>query len=71
MRRRQSSQRICVEHADAAVRQRRVLQRYTGSHEDYAVTHQAIASSVPDRSARRPTRRKPTTELVLARQAAC
>ncbi|MFF7730880.1 transposase family protein [Streptomyces sp. NPDC008001] len=33
--------------------------------------HQAIASLVSDRSARRPTRRKPNTELVPARQAAC
>ncbi|MDH6145300.1 hypothetical protein P3T35_007355 [Kitasatospora sp. GP30] len=38
---------------------------------DYTATHQAIASLVSDRSARRPTRPKPSTELVLARQAAC
>lgn len=71
MRRRQSSQRICVEHANAELRQWCPLQRYTGPREDYAATHQAIASLASDRSARRPTRRKPSTELVLARQAAC
>jgi hypothetical protein len=70
MRRRQSSERICVEHANAELRQRRPLQRYTDSREDYATTHQAIAALVSDRSARRPTRRKPSTELVPARQAA-
>jgi len=44
--------------------------RYIGRCEDYAETHQAIASLVSDRAARRPTRRKPSTEPVLAR-AAC
>jgi hypothetical protein len=71
MRRRQSSARICVEHANAELRQWRPLQRYTGWREDYAETHVAIASLVSDRSARRATRRRPSTELVLARQAAC
>lgn len=71
MRRRQSSNRICVEHTNAELRQWRPLQRYTGPREDYAETHRAIASLVSDRSARRPTRRKPSTELVLARQSAC
>ncbi|MCX4580195.1 transposase family protein [Streptomyces sp. NBC_01571] len=71
MRRRQSSQRICVEHANAELRQWCPLQRYTGPREDCVATHQAIASLVSDRSARRPTRRKPSTEFVLARQAAC
>lgn len=71
MRRRQSSERICVERANAELRQWCPLQRYTGLREDYAATHQAIASLVSDRSARRPTRRKPSTELVLARQATC
>ncbi|WP_328665805.1 transposase [Streptomyces sp. NBC_00322] len=70
MRRRQSSDRICVEHAHAELREWRPLQRYTGRREDYAETHRAIASLISDRSARRPTRRKPSTELVLARQAA-
>ncbi|CAM5687279.1 transposase family protein [Streptomyces griseorubiginosus] len=71
MRRRQSSQRICVEHANAELRQWRPLQRYTGPREDYAATHHGIASLVSDHSARRPTHCKPSTELVLARQAAC
>ncbi|MGW5212331.1 hypothetical protein ACWEQO_14275 [Streptomyces sp. NPDC004051] len=70
MRRRQSSARICVEHANAELRQWRPLQRCTGRREDYAETHQAIASPVSDRSARRATCRKPSTELILARQAA-
>lgn len=70
-RRRQSSARICVEHTNAELRQWRPLQRYTGRREDYAETHRAIASLVSDRSARRATSRKPSTELVLARQTAC
>ncbi|MFJ2024437.1 transposase family protein [Streptomyces sp. NPDC087897] len=37
-RRRQSSRRICVEHANAEHRQRRTLQRYTGRREDYGDT---------------------------------
>ncbi|MEU9318195.1 hypothetical protein [Streptomyces sp. NPDC048295] len=71
MRRRQSSERICVEHANAELRQWRPLQRCTSPREDYAETHQAIASLIADRSAHRPTSHKPSTELVLARQAAC
>ncbi|WBP91000.1 hypothetical protein [Kitasatospora cathayae] len=70
-RRRQSSDRFCVEHANAELRQWRPLQRYTGRREDYAETHRAIASLVSARAARRPTRRKPSTEPVLARQAVC
>lgn len=66
-RRRQSSQRISVEHAHAEYRQWRPLQRYTGRRDTYAETHLAIAALVSDRSARRPTRPKPSTELVLAR----
>ncbi|MFF7884123.1 transposase family protein [Streptomyces sp. NPDC020794] len=61
MRRRQSSDLICVEHANAELRQWRPLQRYTGRRKDYAETHRAIASLVSDRSARPPTRRKPST----------
>ncbi|MET8629498.1 transposase family protein [Kitasatospora sp. NPDC004669] len=71
IRRRQSSDRICVEHANAELRPWRPLQRYTGRREDYAETDRAIASLISDRSARRATRRKPSTELVLARQTAC
>ncbi len=70
-RRRQSSRRICVEHANAEYKQWRPLQRFTGRRETYAEPHQAIAGLVSDRSARRATRRKPATELVLARRATC
>lgn len=69
-KRRQSSRRICVEHANAEVRQWRPLQRYTGRRENYGETHTAIASLVSDRAAKRPTRPRPSTELVLVR-AAC
>jgi hypothetical protein len=70
MCRRQSSERICVEHIHAELRQWRPLQRCTGRREDYAETQGVIASLISDRSARRPTRRKPSTELVLAQQTA-
>ncbi|MER8197571.1 transposase [Streptomyces microflavus] len=70
-KRRQSSRRICVEHANAEHRQWRPLQRYTGHRETYGETHRAIAGLVSDRAARRPTRRKPSTELVLVRTIAC
>jgi hypothetical protein len=50
MRRRQSSRRVCVEHTTAELRQCRPLHRQTGPREDYAETHLAIASLVPDRS---------------------
>jgi hypothetical protein len=39
--------------------------------ETYTETHLAIAALVSDRSARRPTRRKTSTELVLVQQTAC
>ncbi|MBX9362101.1 transposase family protein [Streptomyces sp. WAC04114] len=71
MRRRQSSRRICVEHANAEHRQWRPLQRYTGRREEYEQTHRAIAGLVSDRAAKRATRHKPSTELVLARTTAC
>ncbi|MFD8897604.1 transposase family protein [Streptomyces ardesiacus] len=70
-RRHQSSARIHVEHTNAEYKQWRPLQRFTGRRETYTETHLAIAGLVSDRSARRPTRRKPGTELVLTRQAAC
>ncbi|MDQ0681135.1 hypothetical protein QFZ56_000098 [Streptomyces achromogenes] len=66
-RRRQSSARICVEHTNAEYKQWRPLQRFTGRREIYAETHLAISALVSDRSARRTTRRKSSTELVLAR----
>ncbi|MDF3294130.1 transposase [Streptomyces silvisoli] len=67
-RRRQSSRRICVEHANAEHRQWRPLQRYTGRRETYADTHRAIAALVSDRAATRTSTRKPSTELVLVQQ---
>ncbi|MER6473207.1 transposase family protein [Streptomyces collinus] len=70
-RRRQSSGRIAVEHANAEMRHWRPLQRYTGHREAYTETHRAIAGLVSDRAARRPTRPAHSTELVLARQTAC
>lgn len=71
MKRRQSSRRICVEHANAEVRQWRPLQRYTGRRETYGETHLAIAALVSDRAAKRPGRHKPSTELVHVRTTAC
>ncbi|MEV6735382.1 transposase family protein [Streptomyces sp. NPDC051364] len=70
-RRRQSSARICVEHTNAEYKQWRPLQRYTGRREDYDETHRAIAALVSDRSARRPTRRRTSTELVLVHTTTC
>ncbi|WP_454343825.1 transposase family protein [Streptomyces canus] len=70
-KRRQSSRRMCVEHANAEHRQWRPLQRYTGRRETYGETHRAVASLVSDRAARRTTRRKPSTELVHVRTMAC
>jgi hypothetical protein len=70
-RRRQSCERICVERANAEYKQWRPLQRYTGRRETYPETHLAIAALVSDRASRRATRRKPSTEMVLARPAAC
>ncbi|ROQ59591.1 DDE superfamily endonuclease [Streptomyces sp. 840.1] len=67
-RRRQPSARICVEHTNGEYKQWRPLQRFTGRRETYTEPHLAIAGLVSDRSARRPTRRKTSTELVLARQ---
>jgi hypothetical protein len=71
MKGRQSSRRICVEHANAEVRQWRPLQRYTGRRETYGEAHFAIAALVSDRAAKRPTRYKTSTELVHVRTTAC
>jgi hypothetical protein len=65
-KRRQSSQRIAVEHANAELRQWRPLQRWTGRRQDYAETHCAIAGLVCDRAAKRAARHRPSTELVPA-----
>jgi hypothetical protein len=52
-RKAQSSQRICVEHANAEHKQWRPLQRYIGRREFYDETHLAIAALVSDRAAER------------------
>jgi len=56
-----------VEHTNAELRQWAPLRRFTGRRDAYAETHLAIAGMVSDRSARRPTRRRTSTELVLVR----
>ena len=52
-RHKQSSQRICVEHANAEHKQWRTLQRYLGRRENFDETYTAIASLVSDRAAER------------------
>jgi hypothetical protein len=52
-RKQQSSERICVEHANAEHKQWRPLQRYLGRREYYDQTHLAIAGLVSDRTAER------------------
>ncbi|MFF0143390.1 transposase family protein, partial [Streptomyces sp. NPDC005227] len=52
-RKKQSSERICVEHANAEHKQWRPLQRYLGRREYYTDTHLAIAGLVSDRTAER------------------
>jgi hypothetical protein len=52
-RHRQSSQRICVEHANAEHKQWRTLQRYLGRREDFDETYLAVAGLVSDRAAER------------------
>jgi DDE superfamily endonuclease len=64
-RRRQSSARIHVEHTNAEYKQWRPLQRFTGRRETYPETHFAISGLVSGRSAKRETRRRTSTELVL------
>lgn len=49
----QSSERICVEHANAEHKQWRPLQRYLGRREDFDETFLAIAGLVSDRAAER------------------
>jgi hypothetical protein len=70
-RRRQSQRRIVVEHANAEVKQWRPLQRWTGDRDDLPEVIAAIGALVSDRSAKRPTRSKPSKELVLARPGPC
>jgi hypothetical protein len=50
-RTKQSSERICVEHANAEHKQWRPLQRWIGRREYFDQTYQAIASLVSDRAA--------------------
>ncbi|MET7728495.1 transposase family protein [Streptomyces mirabilis] len=71
MKRRQYLRRICVEHANAEVRQWRPLQWHTGRRKTYGETHLAIDPLVSDRAAKRPTRHNPSTELVYVRATAC
>jgi hypothetical protein len=52
-RRRQSSRRICVEHAIAEHKQWRSLQRWIGRRDDYGMAYLAVAGLVSDRAARR------------------
>jgi DDE superfamily endonuclease/Helix-turn-helix of DDE superfamily endonuclease len=49
----QSSERICVEHANAEHKQWRPLQRYLGRREHFDQTYAAIAGLVSDRAAQR------------------
>jgi hypothetical protein len=49
----QSSERICVEHANAEHKQWRPLQRYLGRREYFDETYAAIAGLVSDRTAER------------------
>jgi hypothetical protein len=52
-RHQQSSERICVEHANAEHKQWRPLQRYLGRREHFDETYTAIAALVSDRAAER------------------
>ena len=49
----QSSERICVEHANAEHKQWRALQRYLGRRDDFDETYLAVAGLVSDRAAER------------------
>lgn len=52
-RHQQSSERICVEHANAEHKQWRTLQRYLGRREHFSETYAAVAGLVSDRAAER------------------
>ena len=52
-RHRQSSERICAEHANAEHKQWRTLQRHLGRREHFDETYAAIAGLVSDRAAER------------------
>ena len=53
LRHQQSSERICVEHANAEHKQWRTLQRYLGRREHFDETYIAVAGLVSDRAAER------------------
>jgi hypothetical protein len=53
LRHRQSSERICVEHANAEHKQWRTLQRFLGRRENFDETYTAIAGLVSDCAAER------------------
>jgi hypothetical protein len=52
-RHQQSSERICVEHANAEHKQWRALQRYLGRRDHFDETYAAVAGLVSDRTAER------------------
>ena len=52
-RKKQSSERICAEHANAEHKQRRPLQRWIGRREYFDQTYQAIAGLVSARATMR------------------
>jgi DDE superfamily endonuclease len=52
-RHKQSSERICVEHANAEHKQWRTLQRFLGRRENFDETYTAVAGFVSDRAAER------------------
>ena len=52
-RHKQSSERICVEHANAEHKQWRTLQRFLGRRENFDETYTAVAGLVSDRAAER------------------
>jgi DDE superfamily endonuclease/Helix-turn-helix of DDE superfamily endonuclease len=52
-RHRQSSERICAEHANAEHKQWRTLQRFHGRRDDFDETYMAVAGLVSDRAAER------------------
>ncbi|MFD5029168.1 transposase family protein [Streptomyces sp. NPDC058405] len=52
-RHQQSSERICVEHANAEHKQWRTLQRYLGRREYFDESYSAVAGLVSDRAAKR------------------
>ncbi|MFC9621294.1 hypothetical protein ACFTXM_15310 [Streptomyces sp. NPDC056930] len=60
-----------VEHTNAEVKQWRSLQRWTGERDDLPEVITAIGALVSDRSAKRPTRSRPSVELDLVRETAC